>query len=254
MRFLHISDRHWRSHKEDNAANLLLQEILDERFRGHYIIETGDITDDGHKAQYEHVQEAMESWMGKWIFCPGNHDYGWAGNFYEPERAVRFDKMLTIPFGQPGTFSKVVENQVEDPVVTTIKDETATVMLIALNSNLATVWPFDFACGMIGFEQLLKLDGILGNADPDAVKIIFFHHHPWTHGHPFMRLKDAEDLLSCIYKRVDVVLFGHMHKHAQWKSRCGIPWAVAAPSSPEWKYVNEIVVVNKTIAVRTVAL
>ena len=209
LKFLPISDRHWHSDNRNNGPQLLLQETLDTRFRDHIILEPGDITDDGHVAQYERVREAMESWKGRWFFCPGNHDFGVAGVFYDPGRALRFDEMLSEPFGQGGSF-----NGLNLPVVNMVEDGGDRVMIIALDSNLETIEPWDFACGEIGKHQLNALSAILKEAPEDAVKIVMMHHHPWIHWHPFMRLWDAWSLLMRLRGKVHVLLFGHRHVEA----------------------------------------
>lgn len=69
-------------------------------------------------------------------------------------------------------------------------------MLIALDTNLETEHPFDFACGEIGTKQLAVLATIL--SDPTAtnmIKMLFFHHHPFMFNNPFMELKD-DDLVK----------------------------------------------------------
>jgi len=244
IRFLHISDRHWHSSNERNDTQLRLQEALDSRFRDHILIETGDITDDGHQAQYERVREAMESWRGRWFFCPGNHDYGIAGNFYDSVRALRFDEMLSEPFSQGGVFSGI-----NAPVVNMIEDETDRVMLIALDSNLETPSPWDFACGEIGNHQLKPLSRILKDVPRDVIKIVFMHHHPWIHWDPFMKLLDAQSLLMRLRGRINVLLFGHRHKAGIWKGKWNIQLAIAAPRSPEVPWVREIVVDNGEIII-----
>ena len=77
------------------------------------------------------------------------------------------------------------------PVVNTIMESNTSVMLIALDTNLETDHPFDFACGKVGQDQLAALESIITNpAAAEMTKVLFFHHHPFMHNNPFMELKD----------------------------------------------------------------
>jgi len=242
LKFIHISDRHWHSNNLDNGPLLSLQEVLDTRFRDHIILEPGDITDDGHYAQYERVQEAMERWKGRWIFCPGNHDFGTAGVFFDPVKALRFDEMLSEPFlNSASNFSGI-----NMPVISLIEKNEEKVLLIALDSNLETESPWDFACGEIGKHQLEALSRILKEHPVRTpwhpVKIVMMHHHPWIHWNPFMKLRDATSLLMRLRGKVDVLLFGHRHKEGIWRNKWNIPLTIAAPAAYEAPWFREIVV------------
>ena len=251
-KFLHLSDRHIFREWSENEPLVILQEALNNRFSDHILLESGDITDDGEHNQYRRVQWMMADWQGRWFFCPGNHDYGKKGNFHERHRAERFDKMLSIPFGQGGTFCG--DNK---PVVNVIDDGQAQIFIIALDSNRETVDPFDFACGEIGHFQLKALSVILAEIPKDAVKIVLMHHHPWYHWNPwnpFMRLIDAQALLTRLRGKVDVLLFGHRHKAGIWQGKWNIPWSVAAPSSPGHPWLNEIVVDEGRVEIGRVSI
>jgi len=86
-------------------------------------------------------------------------------------------------------------------------------------------------------------------------KILFFHHHPFMHSDPFMRLKDADDLMRVIYSRVDMLMFGHKHESGCWKNAGGIPHVIAAGSAAEKDcIVREIEVSENRIVVNQIAL
>jgi hypothetical protein len=124
--------------------------------------------------------------------------------------------MLSLPFEQGGTFSG--DNA---PVVNVAEDKNDRVMLIALDTNLETGHPFDFACGEVGDVQLAALNTILATT-ANMVKVLFFHHHLFIHNNPFMELKDASDLMRVIFNRVDVILFGHKHVSKKWEKSGGV--------------------------------
>jgi 3',5'-cyclic AMP phosphodiesterase CpdA len=237
VKFIHISDQHNHGALWRNRIQSRFHDGLRQFLNTHILIDTGDISDDGFKDQYKIIQDAMAPWLGKWYFCPGNHDFGIAGLFYDPASALLFDEMLSGPFGQGGVFRGM-----NAPVVNMVEDGRDRVMLIALDSNLETPDPWDFACGEIGSHQLTALSAILNDAPDEVVKIVFMHHHPWMHWHPFMRLLDAQSLLMRLRGRIDVLLFGHRHEEGMWRGKWNIPLSIAAPSSPQVPWVREIVV------------
>ena len=211
MKGIHISDLHLHTHNEDNQKSIELLKRIKKDYPGHHLIITGDITDDGHKDQYENAIRLVNH---KAFICPGNHDYGIAGNFYDSYREALFNEYLH--------FERSV-----------ICDG---VLLIALDSNLKTPEPWDFAGGEIGVEQLRWLSATLTNAPP-IPRIVYMHHHPFMHGHPFMELKDARGLMRILYNRVDLLLFGHKHEEAYWKDTCGIKQIHASGNPPSfWEF------------------
>lgn len=250
MKFIHISDLHFHTHTKDNKqANDLLKKIKGS-YGEHKLIVTGDITDDGHPMQFQNAFDALEPFKGNIFIAPGNHDFGAAGNFYSRERALRFDEMLSTPLQQGGTFTG--DNT---PVANVVKEGGDLAVLIALDTNLETYTPFDFACGAVGDEQLSTLEIIL--SDPSiagAVKILFFHHHPFVRDNPFMELTDARKLMRTIYGKVDVLMFGHKHVYQQWQNRNGIPFILASDNSPGKDWVHEISIKEKQIKVKDVTL
>lgn len=141
------------------------------------------------------------------------------------------------------------------PVVNTLNDGNIKIMLIALDSNLETEQPFDFACGEIGDSQLSALNTILSTV-PGAgmVKVLFFHHHPFMVNDPFMELKDAKALAKIVYNRVDLILFGHKHEMNQWEKRWGTKYMLASDNSPGKRFAKEITIDGKDISVQPIQI
>jgi 3',5'-cyclic AMP phosphodiesterase CpdA len=250
MKFIHISDLHFHRSQSDNVAKTSLLQFIYENYPDHKLIVTGDIVDDGDEEQFNRAYEALEPFKGRIYISPGNHDFGAAGNFYSEERAVRFDRKLSIPLGQGGTFTGD-----DTPVVNLLMDEFDKVMLIALDTNLETENPFDFACGQVGERQLSFLNTVL--TDPalgDRTKILFFHHHPFIHSDPTMKLIDARELMRTIYKLVDVLCFGHKHVSGFWENMNGIKYILAADDSPGKEKAREITIMNKVITVTDIKI
>jgi 3',5'-cyclic AMP phosphodiesterase CpdA len=251
MKFIHISDLHFHMHEDDNSQAVATLQYIKEHYPQHHLIVTGDIADDGHEKQFENAFLALKPFMGQIFICPGNHDFGAAGNFYSQERAERFDQMLALPLKQGGTFTGD-----QTPVVNLLREDDLKVMLIALDTNLETEHPFDFACGEVGERQLRFLDTIL--TDPfsqDYKKVLFFHHHPFIHNDPFMELTDARQLMRTIYNRVDVVCFGHKHVMGRWVDVNGIAYILASDNSPGKDFAREIIMApDQPIAANNIAI
>lgn len=208
LNLIHISDLHF--HKAGDPGNLIITDRLGkikEEYPDHYIIISGDITDDGKVDQYENAQYWLKYFFDeeKLFIIPGNHDYGMMGLAYSQECSKRFDKY----FGGKHSF-----NPKKRAAVRYIEN----VMLIGLNTCNETVNIFDFACGSVGDEQLQHLSRIVNNPENKAFKkVLVFHHHLFVHTDPFVRLTDADRLVDIIRNKIDVVCFGHQHESASWK-------------------------------------
>ncbi len=249
MKFIHLSDLHIHSSNDDNAKLIASLKYISATYLEHKLIITGDITDDGAPRQYENAYELLKPFIGRIYICPGNHDFGAVGNLYSDERSRRFDQSLAIPLGQGGTFKGDCT-----PVVNIVKEGSSTAMLIALDSNIETQSPFDFACGEIGSSQLQALDTLLKTAPRNVVKVVLFHHHPFMVNNPFMMLKDAEALARTIYGRADIVLFGHKHEMNQWENRWGTKYILGSDNSSDKNFAKEITIESENVSVATVPI
>lgn len=246
MRFIHLSDLHFHRHPSDNVAVIALLDFIQQHYPHYKLIVTGDIVDDGDEKQFEEAFRALEPFTGRIFICPGNHDFGAAGNFYSQERGERFDQLLSKRLLQGGTFTG--DNT---PVVNVVSEGGERTMLIALDTNLETDHPFDFACGEVGEEQLASLKTILVNpATAGMIKMVFFHHHPFMHGNPFMQLTDARQLMRILYGRVQVVLFGHKHVSGFWTNMNGISYVLAADNSPGKNVAREVAIDQNIISIK----
>jgi len=250
MKFIHISDLHFHGTDEKNSEVTKTLGNLNKNYSSHCIIVTGDIVDDGNKEQYILAFEALQHFKKRIFICPGNHDFGTAGNFYERKKAESFDEYLMTPLQQNGTFSD--DNL---PVVSIIRENNDHVMLIALDTNLETMDPTDFACGNVGDKQLKALKDILSDSsNATFTKILFFHHHPFIRSDFTMELKDASKLMEVIKNKVNVVLFGHKHDSDMWRSKYGIEFILASNNSPGKGSAREITIENKNITVNEVPI
>jgi len=250
MKFLHLSDLHIHTHDSDNKDVSSMLSFVSAKYPDHRLVITGDITDDGAVEQFENAYALLKPFTGRIFISPGNHDFGAAGNFYSYERAVRFDNVLAKQLNQGGTFKGD-----STPVVNVIRDGSTQIMLIALDSNLETEHPFDFACGEIGESQLGALNTILmQTASAGMAKVLFFHHHPFIVNDPFMELKDAKALASTVYSRIDLILFGHKHVMKQWEKRWRTKYMLASDNSPGKQFAKEITIDGTDISVKPVPI
>lgn len=250
MKFIHVSDLHFHSDPKDNKDACAVLASIGEKYKKHYLLVTGDIVDDGLERQYANAYDALKPFLGRIFIVPGNHDFGALGNFYDLGKAVRFDEMLSLPLGQEGGFAGD-----SFPVVNAVEEAGVKVMVIALDSNLETSHPFDFACGAVGQEQLEQLDRVLSSPwSADMVKFVLLHHHPFVRNDPFMELQDARQLMRMLYHRVDVVLFGHRHVWEEWHKCNGIPHILAADNAPGKSWVREITVTKAGVSVKKVSV
>ena len=248
FKFFHLSDLHFHSTSRKNQTITTKLRWLAKTYPDHYAILTGDLTDDGQLAQYEACQEGLEVFKDRLFVCPGNHDAGPLGNFFDALCLDRFNRLLMFGMGQGKEY-------IDDmPVVHFLRDPDTTVMLIGLDSTLKTTHPFDFACGKIGKVQRRNLKTYLQQSTAQhAVKFVYFHHHPFLHTDPFLWLKDAEKFLRLITGQIHIMLFGHHHQLGSWQYY-GIPYILAADNLEAATTVREIVVDGPKILVNTLPI
>ncbi len=229
MRVLHLSDLHIgkRASNEDESAltSQLVGKIIgawgDDEDKPIVVI-TGDVVDDGRKGQLKKARKLLQPLRNagfQLVPLPGNHDYGWNGGFATAKKFKLFKKYLY------GAQERITYPQVP------YYDEHVT--LIGLNSMRAEtgLWDGLLADGEIGSRQLDELGELIAAIRDDDVDgthriVVMLHHHPFLFpddsgykklrewfGH---RLKDGDDLMSIIKGRVDVLLFGHEHRHSDF--------------------------------------
>lgn len=137
MKYLHLSDLHIHTCDGDNKDASSMLKFVSKKYPDHHLIVTGDITDGGTAAQFDNALALLEPFKNRIFICPGNHDFGAAGNFYSHERALRFDRILAEQLDQGGAFKGD-----STPVVNVLRDGDTEALLIALDSNLETEHPF----------------------------------------------------------------------------------------------------------------
>jgi 3',5'-cyclic AMP phosphodiesterase CpdA len=192
-RIWHVSDLHERRDPDHNRAVRDKLAAIPFDAKADLLIMTGDLTDDGSEAQYAQALEHLRPVAGRIVICPGNHDYGPIGNFYERAALRRFDK-LRADLGA----HKALDG--------------GTVRVLALDTCLRTASPFDFARGRLGWWQGKGIGWFCDACTrAGAHAVIAMHHTPFDTSWA-LRLDDAERLLRVAEGRAALVLVGHEHK------------------------------------------
>jgi 3',5'-cyclic AMP phosphodiesterase CpdA len=69
MKFIHISDLHFHRSKKDNKDAVKLLKLIEQRYSAHYLVVTGDITDDGDAEQCGRAAEALSAFSATLIIA-----------------------------------------------------------------------------------------------------------------------------------------------------------------------------------------
>ncbi len=238
---IHISDLHIQDDDSQENENLrkIVQKMMSqfkEDVRSTFVLITGDLVDDGDEKQYERASRILDPLYlaGFRVFAvPGNHDYGKNGIHAEARRFEFFKQAFLNPDDPAGcTF----------PQTAAVGDH----ILIGLNSMQAECgfWDGLSADGELGKTQIndteILLDAVLERPSSHKV-ILYLHHHPFLITDEgfmgFVRslcerighyLKDGEALMETLHGKVDILLFGHEHRHLDFSGTkvsedCGIP-------------------------------
>ncbi|MBW1759685.1 MAG: metallophosphoesterase, partial [Deltaproteobacteria bacterium] len=105
IKFIHLSDLHIHGSnmKEDNVNTIKIIDYIIGRYADYnkeekpVVLITGDITDDGKKNQYKNAVKILGPLVNERfevLACPGNHDYGPAGNIYTEKSQQLFQDYI----------------------------------------------------------------------------------------------------------------------------------------------------------------
>jgi len=219
MKFTHISDPHISS-----RFPAILQHIIRNYPKGTLVVCTGDLTKNGTQKEYitffDMIAPAKAAGI-KFLFVPGNHDYGRLGNTYSKKAHVHFRDLVELR-----TY----------PIVEIIDG----VRFVALDSCIGNAKSkLEFASGEIGTKQLTTLDVILSGY-PDLPTVVPLHHHVFNRGFT-MELDDSSDLMRMLrYHKVNLILMGHQHQADIWQDKAGIDWIVASGKTTKDMWYREI--------------
>jgi len=222
-KILQLSDLHvGKSKSESKNLKRIVKKVIESFSNVKLtILITGDIVDDGQKKQYKEVIKILDPLFNIRNFnvwaVPGNHNYGWNGAHAQRKRFKYFKKAF---YG------------LENVSYPHVKIDSYGHIFIGLNSMKAETdyWDGLLADGELGSRQIHAVSGILNSVDelsPLKRKkkkvVVYLHHHPFIYpddtwieegiekvGH---WLKDGEGLMKVLAGRIDILLFGHEHRH-----------------------------------------
>jgi len=246
IRFVQLSDLHIHgsNKKTDNVNTQNIVSYIGERYSGFkkkdkpVVLITGDITDDGKKNQYKNAVKLIQPLVDggfKVLACPGNHDYGLAGNIYtEKSQQLYQDYILGDLLG----IKKAGRSDVKMEDIYPTVDKINGFLFVGVDSVVGNEDELlHFASGEVGDAQRKKLAAIL--TDPvhsDKQKVVYFHHHPFYRNilkKIVLELDDAKEVMRILGGRVDVLCFGHKHVSDVWPAEHGIDWIMASGKSTE---------------------
>jgi 3',5'-cyclic AMP phosphodiesterase CpdA len=271
IKLLHLSDLHISQPLpfigSVNTAGITSHDVrkmldyIDKEYPEHYLIVTGDITDNG--VEYSLAETLLHRFAGRIFICPGNHDTGLLGNVPSPLQSLGFDifaKRLMID--TPSTNNTKAIYSQNNICVSKISDpslhEPAIISLIGIDSNrdpapLSPPSPIDpttlqwLAQGHIGKYQrdiLSKALAIGQPTDDSFVQIVYLHHHPFSidSRDPDLNilLRDSGAFLDIIRNKVDVLLFGHKHFQTKGSGEHGVKHWLCSGASPLQTHAREI--------------
>jgi 3',5'-cyclic AMP phosphodiesterase CpdA len=228
IQIIHISDTHIKGNDSDKTVSQLLTKIYNRHFnnaQGVYLAVTGDIVDSALEFQYQKAQKILAPFSHKLLLSLGNHDCGILGNLYSPDSINYWKKYF-----QPFTINNV-DYTTKNPVEILLEYKDTKVLTMGLNSCLLTYKNFDFACGMIGEDQLDKVREVFNKStNMDLPKLVYCHHRPFPLSFPenkVMELQDANDLFEVVDETADVVMYGHSGGGLEHRTRApktnGVP-------------------------------
>jgi 3',5'-cyclic AMP phosphodiesterase CpdA len=183
----------------------------------HVIAIAGDVTDNGHEAEYRLALTLIEPLRAKGfrvLVVPGNHDYGPFGNLYHPGAHQRFCALAggSAPYVLDLPDARVIGL---DSCYQPSRERAGGWAMMAELFNPAR----RFANGSLGFGQLDALSAWL---ECDKPTHIVLHHHPLYHA-PGLRLVDADSFWRVVRGRASGVYFGHRHIAGNYDGHCGVP-------------------------------
>jgi len=224
-RIIHISDLHFgRSKSHTTNAYKLLEYITD--YHQHIpVVITGDITDSGTKGQYKkaHTWIKKLEWTNIVIPVPGNHDYAWLGNIYNPKSWGYYQETIGTPAWAAGPImSNIGVGRVRF-------EHQGGIEFIILDSGDPRNKTF-CARGIFTKKQQLKCEEIL-NTDTQDTRIVVLHHHPFEDGKYFQKLERSKELIKTIRNKCDILLFGHDHNLGVWYDMFNIPIIASSAKS-----------------------
>ena len=195
------------------ATMTLLEEV--RRANPDHILFAGDATINGTKAEIEDANRYFQASFGDMslIAVPGNHDFwsvnhaGGATLLGMPLRREDYPIISRLPTGL-----NVVALCTPDPPFNLVEN----------------------AKGLVGQEQLEKLDEELHRLDDANERAIVLMHHPCRHNDQgLLKLRDSSALTDVLDSHPSAALAVAGHVHKAWLCSCGCTRMLSCPSVAE---------------------
>jgi 3',5'-cyclic AMP phosphodiesterase CpdA len=189
-RILQVSDLHVGAHDEGRAAVEDAIRTLVATEAPEAVIATGDLTHRNRAEQHRRAGEFLRSLGPPVVAIPGNHDLP----AFPPRRLLSpFDAFLTVwPEAEPVYRS-------------------ANAVVCCLNS----VRPWRYQRGALSGRQLDRVQSVLADAPPGALRVVALHHHltsaPWRTGKRTIPGRSAV-LARLASAGAELVIGGHTHQ------------------------------------------
>ncbi|HEU5373557.1 MAG TPA: metallophosphoesterase [Gaiellaceae bacterium] len=187
-RILHLSDLHFGARDDPVLVRALAS--LAERVQPDLVIASGDLTHRGRREQHDRAEAFLRRLELPVVAVPGNHDipYSFPARFTHPWR--EFERCW----------------QTTEPVYTT-----PAVHVVGVNS----VRPWRHQSGGVADAQLDRVGARLGEAPPDALRVVVLHHQligaPWrTRKKPVAKRNHV--LARLVDSGAELILGGHIHQ------------------------------------------
>lgn len=198
-----IADPHVSRHPEKNQILQSRLEGIFSAFPGHTLVVAGDVTDDSAQGQYVEALRLFAPWKGNILLCPGNHDFGAMGLFFDQECVSRWSD-----------FCVEIEAEAEGVFL----GEGVPWKILCLDSCSAFQNPFNWAQGELGCSELGVAAIAIAKAHRIGQRICLVLHHDPLNTDVTMLLRDRNDFIR-IAAEADLVVFGHTHR--MWEGKIG---------------------------------
>jgi 3',5'-cyclic AMP phosphodiesterase CpdA len=190
-RILHVSDLHVGT-REDAQVEEALVRVAGE-LRPEVVVASGDLTNRGRRSEHERARGLLRSLGAPVVAVPGNHD---------------------LPYTLPARFTTPWREFERAWETTEPTYASPSLHVVGLNSAR----PYRHQSGGIRDAQLRSASTRLGEAAPDAYRVVALHHHmigaPWRAARKRPVARRNHVLHELVTAGADLIVAGHIHQAA----------------------------------------
>jgi 3',5'-cyclic AMP phosphodiesterase CpdA len=226
---IHLSDLHIGRRKKESELTRLVIRRISALHPGVPVVITGDLTNSATKTQCRDARAILDdlSKTNPILSVPGNHDYAWKGNFYDPKRWENWVQYLSSPLGwnRPAPAYWTGRSQTSGDVEGLGVWKDGPIVYFGIDSGDPNNKQIS-ARGYISKPLADALKNLLAS-HRGKTRIALLHHHPFTGGF-FTKLHGSKYLMDAVRNNCELLLFGHEHEYGLWWNREGIPLVVSS--------------------------